>query len=47
MEKDHGDMSSRKSKYVPHAGLKVLETMPMPGEEVRQVMVLYHMNRCE
>lgn len=51
--KDHGDMSSRKFrqdkriylgalKYVPHAVLKLLENMPMPWEQVREVPVLYH-----
>eukprot|EP01071_Lankesteria_metandrocarpae_P004061 Lankesteria_metandrocarpae@DN3346_c0_g1_i1.p1 len=51
--KDHGDMSSRKFrhdkrvylgalKYVPHAVYKLLENMPMPWEQVRNVKVLYH-----
>jgi len=51
--KDHGDMSAKKFrhdkrvylgalKYVPHAILKLLENMPMPWEEVRDVKVLYH-----
>jgi len=51
--RDHGDMSSKKFrhdkrvylgalKYVPHAILKLLENMPMPWEEVRDVKVLYH-----
>ncbi|KAI9220140.1 PRP8 pre-mRNA processing factor 8 [Blastocladiella britannica] len=51
--KDHGDMSSRKFrndkrvylgalKYMPHAVLKLLENMPMPWEQVREVPVLYH-----
>ena len=51
--KDHGDMSSKKFrhdkrvylgalKYVPHAVLKLLENMPMPWEQVRQVRILYH-----
>ncbi|KAL2919271.1 pre-mRNA-splicing factor 8 [Polyrhizophydium stewartii] len=51
--KDHGDMSSKKYrndkriylgalKYVPHAVLKLLENMPMPWEQVRDVPVLYH-----
>ncbi|ELR20686.1 PremRNA processing splicing factor 8, putative [Acanthamoeba castellanii str. Neff] len=51
--KDHGDMSSKKFrhdkrvylgalKYVPHAILKLLENMPMPWEQVRDVPVLYH-----
>lgn len=50
---DHGDMSSKKFrhdkrvylgalKYMPHAVLKLLENMPMPWEQVRQVKVLYH-----
>ncbi|RKP13001.1 NUC071 domain-containing protein, partial [Piptocephalis cylindrospora] len=52
--KDHGDMSARKFrhdkrvylgalKYVPHAVLKLLENMPMPWEESREVEVLYHL----
>ena len=51
--KDHGDMSSRKFrndkrvylgalKYVPHAIFKLLENMPMPWEQTREVSVLYH-----
>ncbi|KAI3617313.1 hypothetical protein CBS9595_003222 [Malassezia furfur] len=51
--KDHGDMSNRKFraekrvhlgalKYVPHAMLKLLENIPMPWEQVREVPVLYH-----
>ncbi|RUS16869.1 PRP8 pre-mRNA processing factor 8-like protein, isoform CRA_d, partial [Endogone sp. FLAS-F59071] len=51
--KDHGDMSSKKYrhdkriylgalKYVPHAVLKLLENMPMPWEQVREVPILYH-----
>uniref|UniRef100_A0A6A7G0N0 Pre-mRNA-processing-splicing factor 8A n=2 Tax=Hirondellea gigas TaxID=1518452 RepID=A0A6A7G0N0_9CRUS len=51
--KDHGDMSNRKFrhdkrvylgalKYIPHAVLKLLENMPMPWEQVREVEVLYH-----
>ncbi|KAG9043146.1 pre-mRNA-splicing factor 8, partial [Serendipita sp. 407] len=51
--KDHGDMSNRKFrndkrvhlgalKYVPHAVLKLLENMPFPWEQVREVPVLYH-----
>lgn len=50
---DHGDMSSRKFrqdkrvylgalKYLPHAVYKLLENMPMPWEQVRNVKVLYH-----
>jgi len=50
---DHGDMSNRKFrhdkrvylgalKYMPHAVLKLLENMPMPWEQVRDVKVLYH-----
>merc|ERR1719183_1700105 len=50
---DHGDMSNRKFrhdkrvylgalKYVPHAVFKLLENMPMPWEQVRNVKVLYH-----
>ncbi|KAG2326430.1 hypothetical protein Bca52824_009158 [Brassica carinata] len=52
--KDHGDMSSSKKfshdkrvylgalKFVPHAVFKLLENMPMPWEQVRDVKVLYH-----
>ncbi|KYQ89964.1 hypothetical protein DLAC_08534 [Tieghemostelium lacteum] len=53
--KDHGDMSNRKFKqdkrvylgalkYMPHAVLKLLENMPMPWEQVRNVKVLYHIS---
>jgi len=51
--RDHGDMSSKKYrhdkrvylgalKFVPHAVYKLLENMPMPWEQVRDVRVLYH-----
>lgn len=51
--KDHGDMSSKRFrtdkrvylgalKYIPHAVYKLLENMPMPWEQVRNVEVLYH-----
>ncbi|PAA59458.1 hypothetical protein BOX15_Mlig008656g1, partial [Macrostomum lignano] len=51
--RDHGDMTSRKFrhdkrvylgslKYMPHALLKLLENMPMPWEQIRDVNVLYH-----
>uniref|UniRef100_A0A804JX54 PRO8NT domain-containing protein n=1 Tax=Musa acuminata subsp. malaccensis TaxID=214687 RepID=A0A804JX54_MUSAM len=51
--RDHGDMSSKKHRYdkrvylgalkfVPHAVYKLLENMPMPWEQVRNVKVLYH-----
>uniref|UniRef100_T1GJN2 PRO8NT domain-containing protein n=1 Tax=Megaselia scalaris TaxID=36166 RepID=T1GJN2_MEGSC len=51
--RDHGDMTSRKYrhdkrvylgalKYMPHAVLKLLENMPMPWEQIRDVQVLYH-----
>src|SRR5690348_14169591 len=47
---DHGDMSSKKFrhdkraylgalKYMPHAVMKLLENMPMPWEQVREVPV--------
>ena len=50
---DHGDLSAKKYKadkrvylgalkYVPHAVLKLLESLPMPWEQVRHVEVLYH-----
>ncbi len=51
--KEHGDMTNRKYrqdkrvhlgalKYLPHAMMKVLENIPMPWEQVREVPVLYH-----
>lgn len=51
--KDHGDMSSKRFrqdkrvylgalKYIPHAIFKLLENMPMPWEQVRNVKTLYH-----
>ena len=51
--RDHGDMTNRKFrhdkrvylgalKYMPHAVLKLLENMPMPWEQIRNVKVLYH-----
>ena len=51
--KDHGDMSSKKFKqdktvylgalkYIPHAIYKLLENLPFPWEQVRNVKVLYH-----
>ncbi|KAL5711925.1 Pre-mRNA-processing-splicing factor 8A [Ranunculus cassubicifolius] len=51
--KDHGDMSSKKHrsdkrihlgalKYLPHAIYKLIENIPMPWEQVRDVRVLYH-----
>jgi len=51
--KDHGDMSTRRFKhdkriylgslkYLPHAIMKLLENMPMPWEQLRNVKVLYH-----
>ena len=51
--RDHGDMSNRTFhhekriylgalKYMPHAILKLLENMPMPWEQIRDVEVLYH-----
>jgi len=50
---DHGDLTSKKFrtdrrvylgalKYMPHAVYKLLENMPMPWEQVRNVKVLYH-----
>lgn len=46
--RDHGDMTNRKFrhdkrvylgalKYMPHAILKLLENMPMPWEQIRDV----------
>ncbi|KAH0793339.1 pre-mRNA-processing-splicing factor 8A [Histomonas meleagridis] len=51
--KAHGDMSHEKFagqkrlyigalKYAPHALLKLLENMPMPWEDLRNVRCLYH-----
>jgi len=51
--KDHGDMSNKKFrhdkrvylgalKYIPHAVLKLLENMPMPWMQVKNVKVIYH-----
>ncbi|KAF4739588.1 pre-mRNA-splicing factor 8, partial [Perkinsus olseni] len=51
--KDHGNMSQKKFrhdkrvylgalKYVPHAVYKLLENMPMPWEQAREVSVVYH-----
>ena len=53
MVKDHGDLTNKKYKndkrvyigalkYVPHAIYKLLENMPMPWEQVRNVKILYH-----
>lgn len=50
---DHGDLSSKKVasdkvshlgslKYMPHAILKLLENMPQPWEQEKEVKVLYH-----
>ncbi|CAF0798840.1 unnamed protein product [Adineta ricciae] len=51
--RDHGDMTNKKFrhdkrvylgslKYMPHAVYKLLENMPMPWEQIRNVKVLYH-----
>jgi pre-mRNA-processing factor 8 len=51
--RDHGDMTNKKFrhdkrvylgalKYMPHAVLKLMENMPMPWEQQREVNVLYH-----
>ena len=51
--RDHGDLSARKFqtdkrvylgalKYLPHAIYKLLENMPMPWEQVKEVKALYH-----
>jgi len=53
--KEHGDMSNKKFrkdqrvylgalKYLPHALYKLLESMPMPWEQVKKVKVLYHIS---
>ena len=36
------DVICRALKYMPHAVLKLLENMPMPWEQIRDVSVLYH-----
>jgi len=52
--RDHGDMSSKKFrkdkrvylgalKYVPHSVFKLIENLPMPWEQVRNVKVIYHL----
>jgi pre-mRNA-processing factor 8 len=52
---NHGDMSSTKFrhdkrvylgavKFIPHTVCKLLENMPMPWEQVRDVKVLYHVS---
>ena len=52
---DHGDLSSKKVasdkrahlgslRYVPHAILKLLENMPQPWEQSKDVKVLYHIS---
>lgn len=33
----------RALKYMPHAVLKLMENMPMPWEQIRDVKVLYHL----
>lgn len=39
----HTDVSFfRALKYMPHAVMKLLENMPMPWEQIRDVKVLYH-----
>lgn len=51
--KDHGDLSTKRVsadkrmylgalKFMPHAVIKLLENMPQPWEQVREVKVLYH-----
>jgi pre-mRNA-processing factor 8 len=51
--RDHGDMSTKRVaadkrsylgalKFMPHAVIKLLESMPQPWEQVREVKVLYH-----
>eukprot|EP00948_MAST-09A_sp_MAST-9A-sp1_P002883 g2883.t1 len=53
--RDHGDLHSKKFradrrvylgalKYIPHALMKLLENMPMPWEQVREVKALYHVS---
>ncbi|ODV93721.1 hypothetical protein PACTADRAFT_77234 [Pachysolen tannophilus NRRL Y-2460] len=52
---DHGDLSSKRFssdkraylgslKYMPHAILKLLENMPQPWEQTKEVKVLYHIS---
>lgn len=33
---------NRALKYMPHAVMKLLENMPMPWEQIRDVKALYH-----
>lgn len=33
-------------KFLPHSVLKLMESMPMPWENEKQVKVLYHVNGC-
>ncbi|GMM59078.1 U4/U6-U5 snRNP complex subunit [Maudiozyma humilis] len=51
----HSDMTSKRFdhdkraflgalKYLPHAALKLLENMPQPWEQVKEVKVLYHIS---
>ncbi|CAN6636566.1 pre-mRNA-splicing factor 8 [Trichomonascus vanleenenianus] len=51
--KDHGEMSTKRVaadkrsylgalKFVPHAVIKLIENMPQPWEQEREVKVLYH-----
>jgi pre-mRNA-processing factor 8 len=55
--KDIGDVSQKKFtsdkraylgalKFMPHAVFKLLENMPMPWEQTKDVKVLYHTNGC-
>ena len=34
-------------KYMPHALMKLLENMPMPWEQIRDVDVIYHITGGE
>ncbi|ANB13964.1 U4/U6-U5 snRNP complex component PRP8 [Sugiyamaella lignohabitans] len=51
--RDHGDLSTKRVaadkrsylgalKFIPHAVVKLMENMPQPWEQVREVKVLYH-----
>lgn len=42
LKKVVGYLIYRALKYMPHAVLKLLENMPMPWEQIRDVPVLYH-----
>ena len=38
------DDNCRALKYMPHAMLKLLENLPIPQEQIRDVQVLHHLS---